>query len=415
MAPPSLPSVCLKRTFSMLGKAEDVSLSPMDHPMTPADSSPVLMTPQATPDSPRRPKFSMSPPSPPCKRTNRAESRADALGPRVSWSDVFNTKEPESNWDRALRQLDSRPSRFMEEFTRVKLIGQGNFSVVYSAQHKIDGSVYAVKKTKGALQTCQSEAQVLASLSKGDLASMHIVRYYGCWIEESRLHLQTELCDCSLSQIAREKSKAVPSPPYFTTAEIVELMQHVGRGLDAMHSKNVVHLDIKPDNILRKDGVYKIADLGLATLAISSQCREVTEGDCRYLARELLKQELTDLPRADVFSFGAMIYELGTGKDLPHGGDEWHWLRDGIPPDAVPLLPSPLAQCVVQMLHPVPQSRPLCAQLLHTEMLASREEQLESKLAQSEARATKFQEEVLRLQQLQLVKERPWLGRHLSI
>ena len=63
------------------------------------------------------------------------------------------------------------------------------------------------------------------------------------------------------------------------------------------HSLQIVHLDIKPDNILvgRHQGCYKIADLGLAAAAMGTGCDDITEGDCRYLAKEVLRGELRNL------------------------------------------------------------------------------------------------------------------------
>lgn len=53
------------------------------------------------------------------------------------------------------------------------------------------------------------------------------------------------------------------------------------------------------------------------------------EGDVRYLAREVLQEQFTELPKADVFSLGLMAYEAAGGGPLPKEGDEWHALRNG--------------------------------------------------------------------------------------
>lgn len=73
------------------------------------------------------------------------------------------------------------------------------------------------------------------------------------------------------------------------------------------------------ENILySKTKKYKIGDLGLSKIALCSNNGEMTEGDNRYLAPELLNnftgQKLPDLTKADIFSFGATIYELITGN-----------------------------------------------------------------------------------------------------
>lgn len=91
-------------------------------------------------------------------------------------------------------------------------------------------------------------------------------------------------------------------------------------------------LSQKTSFILRQKK-YKIADLGLSKIALLSNHGDITEGDCRYLAPELLSDfsgnDFPDLTKTDVFSFGATIYELITGAELPRNGQEWIDIRRG--------------------------------------------------------------------------------------
>lgn len=56
---------------------------------------------------------------------------------------------------------------------------------------------------------------------------------------------------------------------------------------------------------------------------------EVTEGDTRYLSREILEGNRSHLRAGDIFALGASIYELELGRALPSCGDEWQEIRDG--------------------------------------------------------------------------------------
>lgn len=99
------------------------------------------------------------------------------------------------------------------------------------------------------------------------------------------------------------------------------ILLHIANGLAFIHAKNLVHLDIKPDNIFlsineeltfEKTMVYKIGDLGHVTDIYDPF---VEEGDSRYLAREVLQQKYQCLPKADVFSLALTIFVAVRGTE----------------------------------------------------------------------------------------------------
>lgn len=101
-------------------------------------------------------------------------------------------------------------------------------------------------------------------------------------------------------------------------------------------------------------------DLGHVTSVISPQ---VEEGDCRYLPREILQEDFTQLPKADVFALGLTLYEAARGEPLPLNGDEWHAIRNG---ELEPLegYSLDLQLLLKQMAQADPVARPTASQLV---------------------------------------------------
>ncbi|CAJ1405153.1 unnamed protein product [Effrenium voratum] len=192
-------------------------------------------------------------------------------------------------------------------------------------------------------------------------ACPYIVRYYSSWLEDGRLHIQTELCDGSLR--GRLKQRQDLLNPKFSEPEILEVLRHVASGLRVLHGLGFAHLDIKPDNIL-VSRCYKIGDLGLASAAMGTGCDDITEGDCRYLAKEVLQGDLSELPKADVFSLGLVLYELATNPTpLPSNGEEWQLLRHDAKVSILKLSASS-QQLIQDMVHFRKELRPSCEELL---------------------------------------------------
>lgn len=100
-----------------------------------------------------------------------------------------------------------------------------------------------------------------------------------------------------------------------------------------IHEKGIAHLDVKPDNIYAKNGVYKLGDFGCATLLDRSL--PIEEGDARYMPQEILNENYDHLEKVDIFSLGVTIYELIRGSRLPESGPQCLNLKEG----KLPLLP----------------------------------------------------------------------------
>ncbi|KAH7863000.1 hypothetical protein Vadar_011983 [Vaccinium darrowii] len=246
-------------------------------------------------------------------------------------------------------------SRYRTDFHELEQIGNGNFSRVFKALKRIDGCYYAVKQSTRLLHQDTERRKALMEVQAFAALGSHenIVGYYSSWFENEQLFIQMELCDQSLSISKSSK----PS----TEWEALEIMHQIAKALQFIHEKGIAHLDVKPDNIYVKNGVYKLGDFGCATLLDRSL--PIEEGDARYMPQEILNDKYDHLDKVDIFSLGAAIYELIRGSSLPESGPLSLNLRDG----KLPLLPGhsvQLQNLLKAMIDPDPVRRPSAKELV---------------------------------------------------
>ncbi|RMX67929.1 hypothetical protein DD238_000551 [Peronospora effusa] len=306
----------------------------------------------------------------------------DTAGSFLSAESYVNPFAPESMTESGKKKISRRKRRsfpptwvgatngspvakYLSDFSELGLIGSGSFSKVYKCIKKIDGWVYAVKKSKrhfrGKADTERAlrEVQALAALS----SSNHVVRYFDAWIEDDLLYIQLEYLEgCSLASFVKKYA-----PQKVPEETLCKLLCHLAQALFDMHNKKMVHMDVKLQNVLvGPDEVYKLGDLG--TVAHLDGSMEIREGDNRYLSRELLEGNRNNLRAGDIFALGATIYELALGTTLASGGEEWQKIRDG---DLVMFrqYSNSLQHLIANMMHPDALQRPLAEDILQHEVV----------------------------------------------
>ena len=104
-------------------------------------------------------------------------------------------------------------------------------------------------------------------------------------------------------------------PRMLTLDEVASVVQNVGKALQHAHTSHVLHLDVKPDNILiDTSGLSKVTDFGIGRLARAAGFGQATAGTIGYMPPEQIRgEEVTE--RTDQWAFAALVYELLVGED----------------------------------------------------------------------------------------------------
>ncbi|KAI1301606.1 Wee1-like protein kinase [Halotydeus destructor] len=316
-------------------------------------------------------------------------------------------------------------SRYLSDFLQLEEIGHGEFGTVFKCLNRVDGCIYAIKKSRKPTKGCPSEKRSLNEVFAHAVLGKHsrVVRYYSAWSEEDQMYIQNEYCDGgSLAALIDEMKLRSEK---FSEVQLKKLLRHVAQGLKYIHSQNLVHMDIKPENIfictnneaslnnsLNKshesnddgfeedesdiesplDMCYKIGDLGLVSCQ-TGQNGQVEEGDCRYLPMEILQDNYSTLNKADIFALGLTVYEAATLTSLPKNGENWHLIRSGNM-EPVPGYSADFNKLIKKMISPDPHVRPSATALLHDPAMLPYADKTKSQLRR-ELNNEKFKNEVL--------------------
>jgi Tol biopolymer transport system component len=204
----------------------------------------------------------------------------------------------------------------------VSPLGAGGMGEVYRARDTRLGRDVAIKvlpealaKDADRLRRFEQEARTIAALNHPNILGIHDIGTY-----DGAPFLVSE---CLEGQTLREKLVTGPLP----VRRAIEYALGMAQGLAAAHEKGIVHRDLKPENVfVTRDGRIKVLDFGLAklvrpeenhetamTLASPATLPGMVMGTIGYMSPEQVRGEPCDA-RSDIFSFGAVLYEMLTGK-----------------------------------------------------------------------------------------------------
>ncbi|MCR5272830.1 MAG: Stk1 family PASTA domain-containing Ser/Thr kinase [Lachnospiraceae bacterium] len=222
-----------------------------------------------------------------------------------------------------------------DRYEVIERVGSGGMSDVYKAMDHILGRVVAIKVLKqefsedtNFVRKFRSEAQSAAGLEHPN-----IVNIYDVGSEDGMYYIVMEYVEGITLKTYIEKKGQL------SYKEAVSIAIQVGRGIEAAHSKNIIHRDIKPQNILiSTDGKAKVTDFGIARAVSNNTISADVMGSVHYASPEQARNGFVD-GKSDIYSLGIVMYEMVTGR-VPFDGETTvavalgHLQEEMVPPSA---------------------------------------------------------------------------------
>ena len=263
------------------------------------------------------------------------------------------------------------PGAKLGSYVILATIGAGGMGEVYRARDTLLKRDVAIKVLAGwysrdpeKLRQFQQEAEAAAALNHPNILSI-----YQIGDQDGVPYIVTELLQ---GQNLREHQGTVALP----YQKALDYALQIAHGLAAAHAKRIVHRDLKPDNLfVTDDGRVKILDFGLAELMPVEPPSDANAptaeypvqagkmlGTLRYMSPEQVRGQRADA-RSDIFAFGAILYEMFSGKRVFHG--ETHAdvigaiLKENPPPlsQSAPDVPPGLERIIFRCLEKYPAQR----------------------------------------------------------
>ena len=243
-------------------------------------------------------------------------------------------------------------------------IGRGGMATIYRGRDRRMERVVAIKVLRDIYSTdtkfvirFQREAKAASALQHPN-----IVQVYDYGQTDGNYFIVMELIE------GTDLRRYLRSRGVLDTERAIIIAHDVALGLGAAHRRNIVHRDVKPQNVLvGRDGSIKLTDFGIASVYKDINAERLTTtgmtlGTVQYYAPEQAQGEIVS-PAADVYALGIVMYEMLTGR-TPFDGDTpvavaMQHIQDApIPPSQYnPGIPPALEEIILRCLEKVPEMR----------------------------------------------------------
>ena len=210
--------------------------------------------------------------------------------------------------------IENFPKEITSKYEIIQEIGRGAFSIVYKVRSKENNNIYCLKKINtNKTKDKENEIKILSNLSHPNL-----IKCFYSFYNSENIYIIMDFCEFGdlFSLLQSVKKKKV-----FVNEDIIwNIAIQVLIGLNYLHSKKIIHRDIKLLNLfMTKEKKIKIGDMGMSTIFVEDELIHSRVGTPLYIAPELVKKEKYDY-KVDIWSLGCSLYHLA--KTSPPFNDE---------------------------------------------------------------------------------------------
>jgi len=257
---------------------------------------------------------------------------------------------------------DRKPSFQLSKYEILEKIGRGGMGIVYKARQKSMDRIVAIKVLHERFTNDSAfvDRFIREAQAAGKLSHPNIIHVHDVGKEKGLYYFSMEyISGSTVTSLLMEKG-------FFPADEALDIVKQVAKALDYAHKNNIIHRDIKPDNIMiTEGGEVKLADLGIARNLKESTSdveKSTVYGTPLYMSPEqALGMDLDG--RTDIYSLGATAYHMVTGR-VPFKAEKAvdvlkkHINEPLIPPDAVnPAVPEQVSRLIQIMMAKDPEER----------------------------------------------------------
>ena len=259
----------------------------------------------------------------------------------------------------------------MDEFSSMRIIGKGSYGEVYLVRSQLDSRQYVLKRIKlhslseKAKRTATQEARLLS-----ELTHPNIVSYKDSFHFNGLLHIV--MCYCEGGDLNKYlKSR---DPCHLSESKIIHWFVQIALALQYLHKLNILHRDLKTQNIFLSRNIIKVGDLGIARVLESSGAMARTFiGTPYYMSPEIF-QNMPYNHKSDIWALGCCVVEMCTlktafsAKDLNSLAFK---IIVGKQPSIPDIYSNQLKQLIKCLLARDPEQRPSIHQLLRFSFIRS--------------------------------------------